>query len=126
MSKPRIPSFEAFWPFYLGQHALPLCRHLHFVGTNIGLACVVTAIVTQQWWLLLGMPLSGYGFAWVGHFIFEKNRPATFTYPLWSLMGDFRMLGNMYMGKFWSGVPVAPMSEEQAIANASGAAVPAE
>lgn len=123
MDKPRIPTFAAFWPFYLGQHAVPLCRHLHFLGTNLGFVNLAYAIATQTWWMI---PLSfvwGYGFAWVGHFIIEKNRPATFTYPLWSLMGDMKLLAHMWTGKMWTGTPVSPMSESDAIA---AAARPAE
>ena len=122
MSSPRIPSFAAFWPFYLGQHAVPLCRHLHFVGTNLGFANLAFAVYTQRWALI---PLSfvfGYGFAWVGHFIIEKNRPATFTYPLWSFIGDMRLLGNMWLGKMWTGTPVAPMTEAEAISAVGAAA----
>jgi hypothetical protein len=113
MSK-RIPTFEAFWPFYLSQHSVPLCRHLHFVGTGLALVTLVGSVVSGQWLGLLGVPVVGYGFAWVGHFVVEKNRPATFTYPLWSLMGDFKMLGLMLTGKLWTGVPVPPMTEAEA------------
>ncbi len=87
----RIASFEEFWPFYLSQHAHPLCRRLHFVGTSIAIGAVATGLATGHWWLLGAAPVAGYGFAWVGHFFVEKNRPATFTYPLWSLQGDLVM-----------------------------------
>jgi hypothetical protein len=87
----RFQSFEAFWPYYLGEHRDPLNRRMHFVGTACALATVATAVTTLNPVLLLFAPLFGYGFAWVGHFVVEKNRPATFTYPLWSLRGDFRM-----------------------------------
>jgi hypothetical protein len=86
-----IQSYEAFWPFYLGEHANPLNRKLHFIGTSLAIGIGATAVMTGQWWMLPAMPVAGYGFAWVGHFIVEKNRPATFTYPLWSLRGDFEM-----------------------------------
>ncbi len=87
----RYASFSEFYPFYLSEHANRSCRRLHFVGTTLGLACLVTAALTlNAWWLLAGL-LIGYAFAWVGHFVFEKNRPATFTYPLWSFMGDWVM-----------------------------------
>ena len=95
MSEQRIKSFEEFWPFYLSQHAHPLCRKLHFVGTTLALGSVAAALSTGQLWMLAGAPLAGYGFAWVGHFIIEKNRPATFTYPLWSLQGDAVMWWKM-------------------------------
>jgi hypothetical protein len=94
----RIQTFREFWPFYVNQHAHPVNRKLHFVGTTLVLASAITAVVTMSWWLLLLMPVGGYGFAWVGHFIVEKNRPATFTYPVWSLAADFVMYGKMWMG----------------------------
>lgn len=99
----RIQSYAAFWPFYLGEHSSPLCRQLHFVGTTIVLGLVAAAIATMNPWLLLGTPLAGYGFAWVAHFGVEKNRPATFKYPLWSFVSDFRMWGAMATGKLWRG-----------------------
>jgi hypothetical protein len=83
-----IKSFEEFWPFYLSQHAHPLCRKLHFVGTSLAFGSIAAGLVTGQWWMMAGAPIAGYGFAWVGHFLIEKNRPATFTYPAWSLQGD--------------------------------------
>jgi hypothetical protein len=122
MSRPRLASFGAFYPFYLSQHAVPACRWLHFGGTSAVVANLTYALVTQTWLLIPLSLVLGYGPAWVGHFIIEKNRPATFTYPLWSLMGDFKMWGSMLKGKLWSGVPVAPMTEEQAIASSSALA----
>jgi hypothetical protein len=92
----RYQTFEAFWPFYVSQHRDPVCRALHFVGTTLVLACVGLAIARSPWWLLAS-PLAGYGFAWIGHFGFEKNRPATFTYPLYSLRGDWRMYRLMWL-----------------------------
>ena len=84
-------SFSEFYPFYLSQHADRTCRRLHFVGTSLGLAAVLHAFATLDFrWLLAGL-VAGYAFAWVGHFFFEKNRPATFTYPLYSFMGDWVM-----------------------------------
>ncbi len=125
--RPRLSSFAAFWPFYLSQHATPASRWLHFVGTSAALTNAVYSVVTLQPWLLPASLLLGYGPAWVGHFIIEKNRPATFTYPLWSLLGDMKMLGAMLTGKYWTGTPVAPMTEEQALKNeANGGLVAAE
>lgn len=95
----RYASFAEFYPFYLSEHANQTCRRLHFVGTSLGLACLVIALVTlNAWWLLVGV-LVGYAFAWVGHFVFEKNRPATFTYPLWSFMGDWVMWSEILRGR---------------------------
>jgi hypothetical protein len=87
----RYASFAAFYPFYLHQHSNRTCRRIHVVGTSLAVAAFFAFAFTGDAWWLLAMPLAGYGFAWVGHFVFEKNRPATFQYPLWSLMGDFRM-----------------------------------
>jgi hypothetical protein len=84
-------SFRDFYPFYLSQHANRTCRRLHFVGSWVVIGAIVLAIaVANPLWLLLA-PLAGYGFAWIGHFFFEKNRPATFTHPLYSLAGDWVM-----------------------------------
>ena len=87
----RYQSFAEFYPFYLSQHQDPICRRLHVIGTALVLSVVVYAVLSGRWALLLLAPLFGYGFAWVGHFFFEHNRPATFTYPLYSLIGDFRL-----------------------------------
>jgi hypothetical protein len=96
---PRYASFAAFYPFYLSEHANRTCRRLHFVGTSLGLACLVAALVTlNPWWLLAGLVV-GYAFAWVGHFFFEHNRPATFSYPLWSFMGDWVMWSEILRGR---------------------------
>ncbi|OZG75496.1 hypothetical protein BTA51_01455 [Hahella sp. CCB-MM4] len=92
-------NFAEFYPFYLSQHQDKTCRRLHFVGTCLVIALFIYAVVTlQPAWLLL-MPLAGYGFAWIGHFFFEKNQPATFQHPLWSLIGDFRMFKDIMIGK---------------------------
>lgn len=84
-------SYSAFWPYYLKEHAKFGTRLYHYVGTALGLVAVATALVTGNYWLILLVPLLGYGFAWVSHAFIEKNKPATFTYPLWSLMSDYRM-----------------------------------
>jgi hypothetical protein len=99
MSAGRIASFEAFWPFYLGEHSLPATRWFHFVGSWIALLNLVTAAVTQTPWYLLSALVSGYAFAWVSHFFIEKNRPATFTYPLWSFAADWKMWAFMMTGR---------------------------
>lgn len=89
--KARFTSFREFYPFYLSEHRNRICRRLHFIGTTLALGCLLALLVTgSPWWLLAGL-LCGYGFAWVGHFAFEKNRPATFRHPLWSFMGDWAM-----------------------------------
>lgn len=84
-------TFAEFYPFYLGEHASPTNKLLHMFGSFMGLVCLYFMIQTGQWWLFLVGLLIGYGFAWIGHFIVDKNRPATFKYPLYSFMGDWRM-----------------------------------
>jgi hypothetical protein len=87
----RYTSFREFYPFYLSEHANRTCRRLHFVGTLLVLAIIFLAMATADArWLWLA-PVAGYGFAWAGHFFFEKNRPATFSHPLYSLLGDWAM-----------------------------------
>ena len=87
----RYASFREFYPFYLSEHANPICRRLHFAGSLLVVVIVITAIASADArWLLLA-PVAGYGFAWIGHFFFEKNRPATFTHPLYSFAGDWAM-----------------------------------
>jgi hypothetical protein len=86
-----IETYRDFWPYYLQEHAKPQTRAVHFLGTGLSLTCLVAAIVMGKWWLGLVALVAGYGPAWFGHFFIEKNRPATFTYPLWSLVSDFRM-----------------------------------
>lgn len=95
----RFTRFADFYPFYLEEHRNPTCRRLHFAGSVLVLALLAAALATGQWLLLLAMPVVGYGFAWVGHFVFEKNRPATFQYPLYSLLGDWAMFRDMLTGR---------------------------
>lgn len=95
----RFNSFAEFYPYYLSEHADRTCRRLHFVGTTLVLALIATALLGSNPWLWLTVPVAGYGFAWVGHFFFEKNRPATFQYPFYSLWGDFVMYKDMLTGK---------------------------
>lgn len=95
----RFASFADFYPFYLGEHANRANRRLHFVGSTLVLACVARLVWTgNPMWLLYAL-LCGYGLAWVGHFFIEKNRPATFTYPLYSFMGDWVMYADTWRGK---------------------------
>jgi hypothetical protein len=95
----RYASFREFYPFYLSEHRNPTCRKLHFAGSTLVIALVVAAVAFANPWLLLLVPVAGYGFAWVGHFGFEKNRPATFTYPAWSFAGDWVMYWQLLTGK---------------------------
>jgi hypothetical protein len=87
----KYESFEEFWPFYVREHANKTNRTLHFIGTTLAVGTTAAALLTKRRALLLAAPVLGYGFAWVGHFFVEGNKPATFKYPLWSLRGDFKM-----------------------------------
>ena len=92
-------SFAEFYPFYLGEHANRTCRRLHFLGSSLALVCLALLLATGHWgWLLAGL-LCGYGFAWLGHFGFEKNRPASFSRPLYSFMGDWVMFKDLLTGR---------------------------
>lgn len=95
----QFRTFAEFYPHYLSEHSNPTCRRLHFVGTSLVIALLAYAIGSGKWMLLLAVPVVGYGLAWVGHFFFEKNRPATFTYPFYSLLGDFAMFRDVLLGK---------------------------
>ena len=92
-------TFGEFYPFYLNEHSNQTSRRLHFVGTTAALALLITAFATQTWWLVPVAFLQGYAFAWVGHFFFEHNRPATFVYPGFSFLGDWCMWWQILTGK---------------------------
>lgn len=91
--------FADFYPYYLQEHRDSTCRRLHFIGTSLVLLLLATALLSGHWRLLWILPLAGYTFAWVGHFFFERNRPATFKHPFYSLLGDFVMYRDMLTGK---------------------------
>jgi hypothetical protein len=95
----QYQSFSDFWPHYLGEHSKPATRLLHCVGSIAAIALLLVLIAIRKWWLFPLALVPGYGMAWVGHFFVEKNRPATFTYPMWSFMGDWKMLALMVTGK---------------------------
>ena len=95
----KFSTMAEFYPFYLSEHSNRTSRRLHFVGTSLGLCWLAAAIVTLNPWFLPAGLVSGYAFAWVGHFFFEKNRPATFQHPFYSLLGDFVMYRDMILGK---------------------------
>lgn len=99
MRDPAVRTFEDFWPFYVSQHRRHGTRVMHFVGTTLGLLFLVRALSTGNAIFVLSGLAAAYGFAWAGHFFIEKNRPATFTYPVWSFVGDFKMYGLMLQGK---------------------------
>jgi len=95
----RYANFREFYPYYLSEHANAMCRRMHFIGTSLVLIVFAAAVVTRDArWLWLA-PLCGYGFAWLGHFVFEKNRPATFSHPLYSLAGDWVMYADILRGR---------------------------
>jgi hypothetical protein len=99
-SKPRrFESFAQFYPYYLSEHRNAVCRRMHVIGSALVLVVLATAILGGRPWLLLAIPIIGYGFAWIGHLIFEKNRPATFTHPLYSLMGDWVLFAETVSGR---------------------------
>src|SRR5688500_5793884 len=95
---PRLRTYEEFWPYYVSEHRKPATRVLHFLGTSLVIATLFAAALLSPWWILAA-PLAGYIPAWTAHFFVEKNRPATFTYPGWSLRADFRMFGLMLRGR---------------------------
>lgn len=94
----EFSSFKAFYPYYLSEHGDVRCRRLHFAGTCLVILALILAFVHSWWWLAM-MPVFGYGFAWVGHFVFEKNRPATFKNPIYSLAGDWVMFFDILRGR---------------------------
>lgn len=87
----RFRTFREFWPYYLQEHAKPRTRALHYIGTTFVILLTSIAAIKQDLWLLAALPIAGYGFAWTGHYLVERNRPATFRHPIWSLVADFRM-----------------------------------
>lgn len=92
-------TFREFYPYYLSEHADRTCRRLHYLGSTLALACLGLLLATgNPWWLLAGL-FAGYGCAWIGHFAFEKNRPATFKYPFYSFAGDWVMFADMLRGR---------------------------
>ena len=90
-----IESYADFWPYYLREHSKPETRAIHYAGTGVAIASLTALIVTGNGWFALGAVIGGYAFAWIGHFFIEKNRPATFTYPLWSLMAWTWLTGKL-------------------------------
>lgn len=99
MPNRQFNSFSDFWPHYLAEHSKPVTRVLHYLGTLTALGLAVALIATGRWWLFPLALVPGYAFAWAAHFFVEKNRPATFTHPLWSFMGDWKMLALMLAGR---------------------------
>jgi hypothetical protein len=121
----RLTRYEEFWPYYVSEHMEPTTRRLHVLGTTLVLAALAAAVLVDPLWLLAA-PFLGYGFAWVGHFFFEHNKPATFTYPLWSLRGDFRMFRLTLLGRMGPELQRARelFPRRGAVAGPSSAALP--
>ena len=99
MTPSRFESFAEFWPYYVREHSRRATRAWHFCGTTLALALLIVALARGAWWWLAAVPICGYALAWISHLAIEHNRPATFTYPLWSLMADFKMWGLMVSGR---------------------------
>ena len=113
----RMETFEEFWPFYVKEHSLPETRRMHFAGTSVVIGLLGTAVLLRKTWPLMVAPLAGYGPAWVSHFFVEKNKPASFKYPLWSLLADFKMWGLIASGQM--DAEVARIYEADATAKAA-------
>ena len=95
----QFKTFSDFYPYYLQEHSNITCRKLHFIGTCGVISLLLLFFFTGNLMLLVSLPFIGYGFAWIGHFVFEKNRPATFKHPFYSLLGDFKMFWDILTGK---------------------------
>jgi hypothetical protein len=118
MAEREFETFEEFWPYYVGEHRSKATRLLHFAGTTAAMGCVAGAVVFKKRWLLAVAPIAGYGPAWVSHFFIEKNKPATFTYPVWSLRADFVMWWKTVRGEMQAEVDRVIAAESAARAEA--------
>lgn len=118
----KIESFEEFWDFYVSEHANANTRRLHFVGTTLAVSCAALGLLTRRRWLLLVAPIFGYGPAWFSHFFVEKNKPASFKYPAWSLKADFIMWWKMATGAMDAEVERVLRKTEEAAAEQPAAA----
>jgi hypothetical protein len=103
----KYKSFKSFYPYYLTEHSNGLNRQFHFIGTFLVIALLIMGICMKKGWLLAAIPFCGYGFAWIGHFFIEKNKPATFIYPIYSLASDFVMFWHIITGQIGKQIATA-------------------
>ena len=115
-------TFREFWPFYLREHSKRRTRALHYAGTSLVVLIAAAAAIAGNWRLLIGMPIVGYGFAWLSHALVERNRPATFTYPLWSLAADFRMWWLWLTGRLAPELEASGVRPENSLSSKEGGA----
>jgi hypothetical protein len=94
----HFESFDEFWPYYVEQHKKKLTRQIHFIGTSLAVACLAGGLIGRPRWLVLLAPFAGYAPAWISHLLVERNRPATFSHPIWSLQADLVMWGKTLAG----------------------------
>lgn len=113
MAERHFQTFEEFWPYYVGEHKEKTTRLLHFAGTTAAMGCVAGAVLLRRRWLLAVAPIVGYGPAWIGHFFFEKNKPATFSHPVWSLRADLVMWWKTLRGEMQAEVDRVVASEQK-------------
>lgn len=124
--KPEFANFDEFWSFYVREHSNKNNRRLHFAGTSLGLGCVAASFLLKKRWMLLAAPVLGYGGAWIGHFFVEKNKPASFKYPGWSFLADFKMYGLIIQGKMDAEVERAHREHREKTEAAAEASASAE
>ena len=115
MTEKIYKTFRSFYPYYLSEHRNSTSRALHIIGTALIFVCLLAGIITGRWFWLVLIPLVGYGFAWFGHYFFEKNKPATFTYPLYSLGSDFVMFWHTITGQIGKKMRESPSPQNNII-----------
>jgi len=108
----RFAAYAAFWPFYLREHTKPLTRGLHYIGTALAIGLLIYGVAANAW-AFVALPFAGYGFAWSAHGLVERNKPATFTHPWWSLISDFRMFGLFVTGRLDAHLRAAGVTREE-------------